>query len=456
LTGSQFAQIFRGEINDWSQLGGAPGPIRVIDRPATSETRQALKTYPVFTTAPFETGNNATQLSEDSIEALAQALGADGIGYVLVAQLEGQSAVRALELHKTPPTDPRYPFSQPYSFVYVGGASPAIAAFLGYATGSPGQAILNQADLSSEGAASSASSVSTNPATGAASSNTSADGGANGIGADGTAEGTAANPDAVGTGEPTTADPLEGISANGMDEGSEEARSADTATSVDDLVAGRGRWWWLLLPLSGLSLLILAAGRQGDEEGTSHAIGAAREEDDQIRSAADRNGTDLSETAVGGTDRSGNASESSPNVPPTEGSAETLEPTTAETTQRSDSRLESTGADNPITSSRAAMVGGAAAIGAGLVGRTRSEAGDITMDLNSIPKSPNHSSSSPVPTNPDDLKDSTQASSSNRSSIRSSSEESENWLDRAKQRINEATEQVKSSSADTQDDIAQD
>ena len=33
LTFEQFAKIFRGEITNWSELGGAPGAIRFIDRP---------------------------------------------------------------------------------------------------------------------------------------------------------------------------------------------------------------------------------------------------------------------------------------------------------------------------------------------------------------------------------------------------------------------------------------
>ncbi|NJM58026.1 MAG: hypothetical protein HC857_12130 [Synechococcales cyanobacterium RU_4_20] len=56
---AQFAQIFRGEIKDWSALGGSAGPIRLIDRPATSDTRQSLKTYPAFQSAPFQTGTTA-------------------------------------------------------------------------------------------------------------------------------------------------------------------------------------------------------------------------------------------------------------------------------------------------------------------------------------------------------------------------------------------------------------
>ncbi|MEM6868827.1 MAG: substrate-binding domain-containing protein, partial [Cyanobacteria bacterium P01_C01_bin.121] len=140
LTGSQFAQIFRGEIKDWSAVGGQPGPIKLVDRPANSETRQSLSPYPVFTTAPFKAAEGATTLEADTTEAVVRALGTDGIGYVLVGELEGQPELKALQLHKTPPSDPKYPFSQPYAFVYAVSASPEASAFLGFATGNPGQA----------------------------------------------------------------------------------------------------------------------------------------------------------------------------------------------------------------------------------------------------------------------------------------------------------------------------
>ncbi|MEM6598415.1 MAG: substrate-binding domain-containing protein [Cyanobacteria bacterium P01_C01_bin.69] len=151
LTGSQFAQIFRGEIKDWSEVGGTAGPIKLVDRPATSETRLALSPYPVFTTAPFNAAAGATTVDADTTEAVAKALGTDGISYILVGELDGQPDVKALQLHKTPPTDPRYPFSQPYAFVYAGGASSEVSSFLGYATGNPGQAVINGANVSGIG-----------------------------------------------------------------------------------------------------------------------------------------------------------------------------------------------------------------------------------------------------------------------------------------------------------------
>ncbi len=150
LTFEQFARIFRGEITDWSQVGGAPGPIRFIDRPAFSDTRQSLSNYSVFQAAPFQTGSNAEQVATDDTAAVVQALGVDGISYAIANQVLNRSDVKIVPMHQTLPTDPRYPFSQPRGYVYRGTPTLPVQAFLGFATSEPGQAALE--DLLEQGA----------------------------------------------------------------------------------------------------------------------------------------------------------------------------------------------------------------------------------------------------------------------------------------------------------------
>ncbi|MGB3536374.1 MAG: DUF4912 domain-containing protein [Microcoleaceae cyanobacterium] len=143
LTFEQFAGIFRGEITDWSEVGGEPGPIRLVDRPEFSDTRRALSTYDVFKTAPFETGNTAEQVSEDETETVIQALGTDGISYAIADQVVGADNVNILSMHQTLPDDPRYPYSQIRTYVYqTENATPATLAFLGFATSEPGQEVI--------------------------------------------------------------------------------------------------------------------------------------------------------------------------------------------------------------------------------------------------------------------------------------------------------------------------
>ena len=134
LTIRQFAQIFRGELTNWAEVGGPSRPIRKIDRPHRSDTRKAFQNYLIFQEAAFETGRNAITLSEDSTDAVIKQLGSDGISYAIADQVLDNPNVRIVPMHNVLPEDDRYPFSQPLSYVYKGPTpNPAAQAFLGYA-----------------------------------------------------------------------------------------------------------------------------------------------------------------------------------------------------------------------------------------------------------------------------------------------------------------------------------
>ena len=131
ITLEQFAKIFRGEIKNWSEVGGSAGEIQVIDRPETSDTRRSFNNYPVFQSAPLKTGSNGVSLTEDDTEIVVQKLGKNGIGYAIADQVRDRKDVKIVPMHKTLPTDPRYPFSQPLAYAYKGpNPSPEVKAFL--------------------------------------------------------------------------------------------------------------------------------------------------------------------------------------------------------------------------------------------------------------------------------------------------------------------------------------
>ncbi|WP_414518880.1 DUF4912 domain-containing protein [Nostoc sp. PCC 9305] len=139
LTSRQFARIFRGQITNWSQLGGPSAKIRFIDRPNTSETRNTFRTYPAFKTAEFATGANATKVSDDNTAEIIKQLGKDGISYVLANQVSKLKGVRVLQLHQALPADARYPFSQPLVYVYKKDQSLTTVDFLGFTLAPAGQ-----------------------------------------------------------------------------------------------------------------------------------------------------------------------------------------------------------------------------------------------------------------------------------------------------------------------------
>ncbi len=146
LTVEQFAQIFRGEITNWSQVGGQDAPIVLVDHPATSDTRQAFRNYPVFNEAPFEPAPGAVTLKEASTAEIATALDENSISYVVAEQAINNPAVKIVPMHETMPSDPRYPFSQPLAYAYnASTASPAALAFLGFAVNPDSEALIEAA-----------------------------------------------------------------------------------------------------------------------------------------------------------------------------------------------------------------------------------------------------------------------------------------------------------------------
>ncbi|BAU44811.1 Maltodextrin phosphorylase [Leptolyngbya sp. O-77] len=149
LTVDQFAQIFRGEITDWSEVGGEPGAIRFIDRPLDSDTRLALGKYGILREGEVALGENVVQLEKDDTAEVIRLLGKDGISYAIASQLTNQTKARPVKigvLQETLPEDAIYPYTVPRGYAYRDGSA-AIASFLGLAQGETGQSAIAAAKL---------------------------------------------------------------------------------------------------------------------------------------------------------------------------------------------------------------------------------------------------------------------------------------------------------------------
>ncbi len=255
LTHDQFAKIFRGEITDWSQVGGAPGAIRLIDRPDTSDLRQSFKGYPVFD-GNFATGATAVPIGQDSTDEMLKALGNDGIGYANVKQVLDKPGIRVISMWGTAPTDPRYPFSQPFAYVYKGqNPSPAVQAFLGYASAPEVQGAIEQAKL-----------VATPPVGAAASPAPSPPPAESPSPAASPSPSAVASPTAAPTVSPT-ASPTAPASPGAASPGATAlVPGGDTATDGGLNIPS---WIWWLLPLGLLALLLgwLFGDRRTEDEG---------------------------------------------------------------------------------------------------------------------------------------------------------------------------------------------
>ena len=138
ITSAQVAGIFQGQINNWSAIGGTPGPIRAINRPPVSGTHQTFKEI-VLRGGNF---GNITTLPRDETTGLLRELRNDGIGYATYAQVLNQQTVRSIPIDGAVPGSPNYPLQRQLYYIYKNPASPGVQAFLGYATSPQGEQVM--------------------------------------------------------------------------------------------------------------------------------------------------------------------------------------------------------------------------------------------------------------------------------------------------------------------------
>ncbi len=150
LTIPKFAKMFRGEISNWSELGGKKEAISFVDR-INSDTRSALAGYPQFKAGNFDSGKNAIKLEDTSMKALTETLKASGVSFVPANQAKTQAGLKILTMHGVLPTDARYPFSQPLYYVYngkvAGGMRQEVKALFGFLNSTAGQDSVKSAGI---------------------------------------------------------------------------------------------------------------------------------------------------------------------------------------------------------------------------------------------------------------------------------------------------------------------
>jgi phosphate transport system substrate-binding protein len=138
LTAEQVREIFNGSISLWGQVSSKTGQIRIINRPATSGTRQVFQDL-VLKGSPFGTTPNFITLPRDATTPLLQALATDGIGYATYSQVAAQRTVRVLSVDGKSPSESGYPYPRSLLYVYKTPPSPTVKAFLGYAVSPEGK-----------------------------------------------------------------------------------------------------------------------------------------------------------------------------------------------------------------------------------------------------------------------------------------------------------------------------
>lgn len=140
LTSNQVRDIFTGKVTNWSQVGGPPLPLRVINRNPSSGT------YKVFQTAALEgsnfgSGPNWTTMKRDVTTEILQQLKTNGIGYANYSEIKAQKSIRVIPLDGNSPGSPNYPLVSVLYYVYSPSATDATKALVAFATSPAGKAI---------------------------------------------------------------------------------------------------------------------------------------------------------------------------------------------------------------------------------------------------------------------------------------------------------------------------
>lgn len=143
LTVEQLGKIYRGEITNWKDIGGADKPIVLLSRDSSSGTYEYFKEEIVGEDNEYAASAKllpATQGIVDEVKTNEGAIGYVGLGYldpaVKVVAVEGVKA--SIETA----ADGSYPISR-YLYMYSNGEPTGVmAAFLEWVLGEEGQALV--------------------------------------------------------------------------------------------------------------------------------------------------------------------------------------------------------------------------------------------------------------------------------------------------------------------------
>jgi phosphate transport system substrate-binding protein len=135
--------IFLGEITDWSEVGGEPGPIVVVIRPPTSGSHRFFRDH-VLRGAPYTSSAKSEVRTTDVVNAVRSDVAA--IGYGGLAQ--GSDLVHCA-IDENEPTAPnlrdgRYALARYLVLYSVAPPEGEVRAFVEWCLGPEGQAIVQE------------------------------------------------------------------------------------------------------------------------------------------------------------------------------------------------------------------------------------------------------------------------------------------------------------------------
>ena len=133
LTQAQLLQIFKGEVTNWSEVGGIDQEIVIVNRPSSSGTRKTFESYALGEASPDLPGQIQEESSGNVRKLIGETPGA--IGYLALSYLD--DSITALSYDGIEPTEENvtngeYPIWA-YQHMYTKGEpSEVVQAFLDF------------------------------------------------------------------------------------------------------------------------------------------------------------------------------------------------------------------------------------------------------------------------------------------------------------------------------------
>lgn len=152
LTMDQIGKIYRGEATDWSQVGGASGPIALYGRQSNSGTYDFMKE--VVMKGEYSSALKSMNGNAQIIEAIKQ--DRSGIGYVGVGYVKDIAGITVLDVARNPSTgyysplnsadvkSGKYPVSRPLNQYLNGTPTGIVKEFIEFQLSPEGQAIVEK------------------------------------------------------------------------------------------------------------------------------------------------------------------------------------------------------------------------------------------------------------------------------------------------------------------------
>lgn len=137
-------KLFQGRITDWAQLGGVAGEVVPVSREEGSATRRVLEEQ-VMSGFPVSSGAVVMPASQAVVDYVAQH--SQAIGYVSLGWVT--SSVAVVRIDGTEPSRESlqkgsYGISRPFLFVSLPAASSEATAFVQFARGPRGRAVVSR------------------------------------------------------------------------------------------------------------------------------------------------------------------------------------------------------------------------------------------------------------------------------------------------------------------------